>query len=243
MIFGLLRVRNEARWIDRCVASIQPLCQQIIVFDDHSTDETPAICARMGAHVVLSAFGDLDESRDKDYLLSRLYTYCHPKPGDYALMIDGDEVLEKEGSRKLSAAIDKNGTVAYMLKILYLWDSETTIRTDGVYGRFERPSLFPLSEEIMTFRQTGARGHFHCSNVPSQFIGRCRPLDAAVIHLGYRDSDDRIRKYEWYRRIDGDNPAEDGYRHIVQGDIAQIPAHAKLMHAGPLRLEPLMVAW
>jgi hypothetical protein len=46
-----------------------------------------------------------------------------------------------------------------------------------------------------------------------------------------------VRKYEWYRNIDGENPVEDGYRHMVVGDI--FPAESRFRYGGPLQLEAL----
>jgi glycosyltransferase involved in cell wall biosynthesis len=44
MIIGLLRIKNEARWIERVVRSIQPVCGRNLIFDDHSTEGTPEVC-------------------------------------------------------------------------------------------------------------------------------------------------------------------------------------------------------
>jgi len=46
-IVGMIRCKNEARWIERCLASILPLCDQIVVLDDHSDDDTLARCQAM----------------------------------------------------------------------------------------------------------------------------------------------------------------------------------------------------
>ena len=39
-MIGIMRVKNEARWIDRVLASILPLCERVLVMDDGSTDGT-----------------------------------------------------------------------------------------------------------------------------------------------------------------------------------------------------------
>ncbi len=44
MILGMLRIKDEARWIERVLRSMLPVCERIFVFDDHSTDDTVAIC-------------------------------------------------------------------------------------------------------------------------------------------------------------------------------------------------------
>jgi glycosyltransferase involved in cell wall biosynthesis len=42
---GMLRVKNEQRWIARVIESILPLCEYVYILDDHSTDGTPEICS------------------------------------------------------------------------------------------------------------------------------------------------------------------------------------------------------
>jgi hypothetical protein len=68
--------------------------------------------------------------------------------------------------------------------------------------------------------------------------GRRLPGIPVIIHYGYLCKEDRLRKYEMLNRVDPGNEAEDCYRHIVQGDVPEVPASAVLRHAGPLQLAP-----
>jgi len=43
-ISGVIITYNEARNIGRCIASLQDVCDEILVLDSFSTDETEAIC-------------------------------------------------------------------------------------------------------------------------------------------------------------------------------------------------------
>ncbi len=245
MIFhGMLRVKNEARWIADVIRSIQPLCERVVVLDDHSTDGTADICRALGATVYDSPFQGLDESRDKNWLLSKLWEgipqVVDPQSPHIAVCIDGDEVLDVGGAHAIRAAVEQGG-VAWGLRILYLWDSPRQVRVDGVYANFCRPSLFRLINPAFRFQSTpwGNGANFHCSSIPQEFLGHARPCEARLLHLGYMDRADRLRKYAWYNRIDGGNTAEDCYRHVIQGDMPEVPAGARLKHAGPLELRPL----
>jgi hypothetical protein len=86
---------------------------------------------------------------------------------------------------------------------------------------------------------TESGGNFHCCSVPKQLIGSARKCEVELLHLGYMDREDRKRKYEWYNRMDPNNGGEDHYRHMIQGDVPEIPAGEKLLHAGPLQLREL----
>src|SRR5579864_9571780 len=151
MIFGLLRVKDESRWIERVIRSIQPVCHKILVFDDHSDDDTAAICIRLGCFVYFSEFTAhvMDEGRDKDYLLSRVWNHGG-RVGDWCLMVDGDEVLHSPDIFSLLAAT-KTEMVSCSAHILYLWDREDQVRVDRWYKHMRRPSLFKLISRELSF--------------------------------------------------------------------------------------------
>lgn len=247
-IIGLLRVKNEARWIDRVVRSIVPVCERIIVLDDHSTDGTPDICRKAGAQVIDSEFEGCDESRDKDFLLSKAYDYVpsefskgNPTSPYWALLIDGDEELVRSDTSKVRMLTRRQDCHSFSFDILYLWDSTEQIRTDRVYRQFRRPSMFRLMNDTFRFQRTPWGANFHCSSIPQEMLHGSRPSGARLLHYGYMHKEDRLRKYEWYNTLDPRNAGEDCYRHIIQGDVPEIPADAVLMHAGPLKLEALRV--
>jgi glycosyltransferase involved in cell wall biosynthesis len=231
-ILGAMRVKNESRWLRRSIESQLPLVDRLLIMDDHSTDNTREIAASYPQVTVLpSPFDGLNEMRDKNWLLSQAMQH---KP-DWCLMLDGDEALEPGGTGKIRPALEASVS-AYSLRIAYLWDCENQVRWDGVYGRFRRGSLFRALPGLQ-FQGTSNGGNFHCGSIPKGLL--CRPLDVWVLHYGYMLREDRIRKYRWYSEKDPRNSGEDFYRHVVQGDLPEIPATARLKHAGPLELRPL----
>jgi glycosyltransferase involved in cell wall biosynthesis len=214
---GAMRVKNEAKYIWDVVLRTLPLCERVLVFDDHSTDETVAICRSFGDRVTVfaSPFEGLDESRDKNYLLQKIIE-VGPQ---WVLWIDGDEVLERSGPEKLKMAAERGrGVAAYCLRIAYLWNDPEHIRVDGIYGQFKRPSFFSLKQQPsdrLNFPDSGRGGNFHCGNIPQGLQGGLRPLDVRLKHFGYMTPEQRQVKYAWYTKIDPDNPAEDNYRHLA----------------------------
>lgn len=215
-----------------------PICAGVIVMDDHSEDDTANLAAAEGATVMSSPFEGLNEARDKTWLVQQTIQ----AGAEWIMMIDGDEELVEADRDVLLENIRSGQAEAYSLKILYLWDRPDQWRTDGVYGHFSRPSVFKVGPRLHFWASgSGKTANFHCSSVPQRYIGKARASEARLLHYGYMQRDDRLRKFEWYNRHDPQNAREDQYRHVVQGDIASVPATAKLLHAGPLKLEPLEV--
>lgn len=248
-IAGMMRIRNEERWIAEVLRSMKEICTAgIVIFDDTSDDQTRVEVLRVanefrhsgGPEIVwlpspfARALG-IDEARDKEYLLARTMEAINP---DWILCIDGDEVLAPDAAPSILGCIKHGDMWAYSIRVCYAWDNPDTIRIDGIYGNFWRPSLFYTRVTDGQFRRSGAGGNFHCSNVPADLLrvqGICK---ARIKHYGYLDRAKRLEKYAWYNRIDPGNESEDCYRHMVQGDIEEIPYNAELKHAGPLRLAP-----
>jgi glycosyltransferase involved in cell wall biosynthesis len=195
MIFGAMRVKNETRWIARVIKSLQPICERIVVLDDGSTDNTTEIVSSLGC-VWYPQYPAKDEPSAKDALLAYLWERG-AQIGDYVLWCDGDEQLVQEDLGNLEAAIEAEMEAA-AFRIVYLWNDEKTVRVDGIYGSFNRPSMFRLTSRELSFLRTQHGGGFHCSNVPQQLINKAVPIPVRLLHYGYLDREERKRKFKWY---------------------------------------------
>lgn len=280
---AMLRIRNEARWIDEVIEALLPLCARIFILDDHSTDETAAICARYeAAEVFPSPFEGLNEARDKNYLFGRVMEQCKPT---WILCVDGDEVLSPGSADVIRERVKTAECDAFSFKIVFLWNDRYTARVDRIYDHFWRPSMFrpfhpdpnkPDHAKIagdLRWLTTpfgrvvnGETPNLHCSSVPQRYLaGQQRCDGASLLHYGYMDRADRVRKLDYYTGIDWLNQAEDSYRHMTQGDgvtleelpttqrliregrmtlrdaqyMIDTPPTASLVHAGPLELRAL----
>lgn len=245
VIFGMLRIKNEERWIRRVLQSLVPVCERIFILDDNSTDSTPGICESFERVTLFrSPFTGVQEVRDKNWLLAKVGEKA--KVGDWIIAIDGDEEIAPGGAdiiQWLTRPKWGDSISGFRFRVLYLWDDPEHIRVDGIYGRFTRPSMFKFRNGL-TFK-SGTNGGFHCGNVPKP-MDRVENSAVKLLHYGYMYKEDRIRKWHWYNSIDPKNRAEGyqaefperrSYGHMVQGDVPEVPADVKLIHAGPLKLE------
>lgn len=259
---AMLRVKNEARWIEEVIRSTFHLCDLVFVLDDRSTDGTQDICRRIDprVRVIDSPFKGLNEARDKNFIYDRIIEACRP---EWILCIDGDEVLEGPAGEAIRKGIAEHPEVdAWALKIEFLWNTEPKsedwqkVRTDRIYGDFWRPSLFrPLHEDPakpdsakllreFRFQSTPFGRHvnsdkpnLHCSSVPQRRIHGFKRIPARLKHYGYMERAWRVAKLDYYTSIDWCNQAEDSYRHMCQGDnpaLAELPRVKKLLDWGTM---------
>lgn len=230
-IHGMLRVKNEERFLQRCLDSIIQVCDGgIYLMDDHSTDTTPYIASGFGCKVFDSPFhaDELNEARDKTWLLERI---CEdvPEPSfgaqspHWVFGIDGDEELVVEDQAKFRPSELGNVVDHWSVQILYLWDSPNAVRWDGMYAKCYRPSIFRLLDRGMKFNNHS--GNLHPSSVPTSHIS-CdprvhEPEPIRLLHYGYLDKRDREKKFDWYMARDG--VQEDFYRRECFGPATLKP--------------------
>lgn len=101
---------NEERNIERCVRSLQPVADEIIVLDSFSTDRTEEICKSLGVRFEKRKWEGYSASKNH---LNSLAT------GDYILSIDADEELDAELAEEINRIKGRgNEKVAYSVNRL-----------------------------------------------------------------------------------------------------------------------------
>lgn len=95
---------NEERNIGRCIASVQSLCDDIVVVDSGSGDRTIAIATDMGAKVRFRAWDGYSAQKNHANALAQ-----HP----HILSLDADEALSPELTAAIRAAAAEGLRGAY----------------------------------------------------------------------------------------------------------------------------------
>jgi glycosyltransferase involved in cell wall biosynthesis len=98
-ISGVIITYNEARNIARCLASLQDVCDEILVLDSFSNDSTQQICHSFGVRFEQNSFeGHIQQKNEA------LQRASHP----WVLSLDADEALSPE-LRSSILALKKQG--------------------------------------------------------------------------------------------------------------------------------------
>ena len=96
-IAAVVIAKNEASNIQRCLESLA-WCDEVVVIDDHSDDETANIALSLGAKVVTHSFESF--ARQRNWALE----HCELQ-ADWVLMLDADEVSTPEFSQAIQTQI------------------------------------------------------------------------------------------------------------------------------------------
>jgi glycosyltransferase involved in cell wall biosynthesis len=86
-ISGVVITFNEEKNIEKCLLSLQDVCDELVVVDSFSADRTEEICKRMGARFIKNPFqGHIEQ---KNFAIQQANSH-------YVLSLDADEELSPE---------------------------------------------------------------------------------------------------------------------------------------------------
>jgi len=199
-IVCIAQVFNEMRKgnLERFISHVSPLVDEIVVYDDGSTDGTWEYLLGRGAgvHVMRGAQNDFaNEISHKQALLDRALQL---EP-DFILWLDADEVLTTEDAQDLQRACAwcaAKGRDGLALHELNLWRSGSWRRLDS---SFDRGWFVRLWRVTPGMSYESARAGLHQSQVPASVRKTSRYDALGVLHYGFADERNLAHKYLVYR--------------------------------------------
>jgi glycosyltransferase involved in cell wall biosynthesis len=215
----MYRVKNEERWIAQSIKSVYDFCDEIVILDDNSTDNTKKICSEFDKVVDIHTKTDssFDEARERNFLLDMA---LKRKP-DVLLSLDGDEIFLPDSGKIIQEEIDVlyPETNIFEFQLLTLWDNPHQVRFDGAFSSFWQKRMFRLKDQPnnLKINDSPYPGNFHCGSIPSNVEGieNAVKSNAKIFHCASFDESLRKKKYKWYVTRDPDNPLTDNYQHML----------------------------
>jgi glycosyltransferase involved in cell wall biosynthesis/Tfp pilus assembly protein PilF len=188
--------RDEASFLERCLASAAPHVDEIIVVDTGSSDGTVRVARAAGAEVSEFEWTD-DFAEARNASLSAA-------SGDWILLLDCDEVIAERDWPALRAAVGRKGSDAYRLTTRnYARDPHRVgfVAVAGEYAGEEKDYVgwFPTTK-VRLFRNddrvrfVGALDELVETSI-QQMGGVTDDLDVPVHHYGYVEKERPTARY------------------------------------------------
>jgi glycosyltransferase involved in cell wall biosynthesis len=206
-ISGLVITYNEEKHIGKCIDALFRVCDEVIVVDSLSTDNTVKIAEEKGAKVVLQAF--LGDGPQRIYGLP----YCK---NDWILNLDADEILETDAEEFiLSGKYEKQDFDVYSFR-LYNFMGDKLINFSGWYpdrtARFFNKKTASPSKDIVHQKVSG--------------INKTH-LNVHINHYAWKDLNQFIAKKNLYstwhaQQLYDKGVRVSGYKPILNGTVAFI---------------------
>jgi glycosyltransferase involved in cell wall biosynthesis len=175
----ILIVKNEAHRIERCLRSVAPIADEIVVLDSGSTDDTVSIARVCGAKVEVTDWPGFGPQKNR--ALDRA-------TGIWVLSIDADEHLTPQLAASVRAVVDApQAANGYCIRRLATWGGKPVRFGDWS----DKPTL-------RLFRRDRAR--FTDDPIHERVV--CEPpfgtLDGTMIHdtiVTDSEAEDKCRRY------------------------------------------------
>ncbi len=195
--------KNESDKIKDCIESAKLVCNEIIVCDSNSTDNTVQIAESLGAKVVKHDFiGFADQ---KNYALSK----CS---GKWALSLDADEVLSEDLAKEIASLPDNSEFNGYFIhRVNYF-----------LGGRMNHSGL--NNEYILRLIRVGC-GNYRDVLVHEglEISGKIGRLKNEMLHYSYSDLSNYFDKFNKYTSLAARDLKNKGKKFSLLGTLFRLP--------------------
>jgi glycosyltransferase involved in cell wall biosynthesis len=161
-------VKNEINNLPRCLTSVKPYVDEIIVVDTGSDDGTPEMAAKFGAKVSYFEWCN-------DFAAARNYAISQAS-GDWILMLDADEKLVVNSDKFLEEIISNSKILVYSLTYTEI-NNQEQITPSYRYSLFRNISGFQYVRpfhELLTYKN---------QNISTEQSRNLASLE--VVHYGF----------------------------------------------------------
>lgn len=115
MISAVVLTKNEEKNIRECLLGLK-WCDDVLVIDDDSTDETMRMAEEMGATVIKRSLSG-DFAKQRNFALRQVYTErSRSAKGEWVFFVDADERVSKELSEEIKESIKKDNVNGFYFR-------------------------------------------------------------------------------------------------------------------------------
>ena len=182
-ITGVIITFNEERNIERCIVSLKNVCDEIIVLDSFSTDQTEAICNSHHVKFVQHAFDGHIQQKNRALQLAET---------EWVLSLDADEALTEELSQAILKVKQNPSGEAYAFN-----------RLTNYCGHWVKHcGWYPDTKTRLVKKErahwTGVNPHDRLERMDQ---GKAELLNGDLLHYSYYTKEDHFKQIEYFGNI------------------------------------------
>ena len=176
---AIILTKNVEKHIEACLKSLDPVCEEMVILDSHSQDETPRLCAKYPKVRFFSYTWTNFASARNEAMSKCQYAFV--------LSIDADEYLSMELQREIQV-LDFNQEMAYILK-----------RTNNYCGQWLFHGGTYPEKRLRLFPKKAVRWKGIIHEIP-QLTKKiaCRELEGNLYHHHIQDLKEHLEKIHRY---------------------------------------------
>lgn len=203
MISGIIITKNEEKNIADCIASLS-FCDEVIVVDAQSTDQTREIAHAHGAKVILQSFLGYGEQKNVGIDASR---------HNWLVFLDADERISAELQKEIQRIVEQPQYSVYWITIQDIFLGKQLVHLVGhnprlVHKEDARWNKNPVHEQLV-YTDTG--------NIVQYKDGISGEITAPIIHHSYNNISSYLQKMHQYTSLDAQHMQQTGKHRSGKG--------------------------
>jgi len=196
-LIGFLQIHNESKKgnLKRVLNHLSKFCDDIVIYDDGSTDNSYEIASKFTKNIIRSVENDFEKEIEHKQKLLKLALSLNP---DWIVWLDADEVFDRDGElyaiRNLCKFGESKKIDGFSFQEFNLWRSLSEYRVDEKWHKLWQIRLWKNNGNIEFEKEIGLHNKLHPKG-----IKKISKSDVKVIHYGFSDKGKINEKYQMYK--------------------------------------------
>lgn len=194
-LVAILRIKDAISTVEECLGKLSSLVDEIIVLDNGSTDGTLETYQKFPRIKEILHTEGFHQGRDQIMLLEA----AKARNADWILLIDADEIFEKNMTRGVLDRYMSSGHNTFGFRMYNFWLNRKVYRIDGPWFEYTLKAQRFLCKNLPGIYFVNRQLH---SGVIKGIPGKVQLSPYRLKHYGYADKKEVIPKWKFYTDLD-----------------------------------------